>query len=38
VYARGGDHNPVVQVSIAKIAAGRILPLVATYPRGVPRP
>jgi branched-chain amino acid transport system substrate-binding protein len=38
VYARGGDHNPVVQVSIAKVAAGRILPLVATYPRGVPRP
>jgi ABC-type branched-subunit amino acid transport system substrate-binding protein len=37
-YLRGGDHNPIGQVAITKIAFGGLVPLIAIMPSGATPP
>lgn len=37
-YLRGGDHNPIGQVAITKIAFGSLVPLIALTPSGASHP
>jgi branched-chain amino acid transport system substrate-binding protein len=37
VYQPGGDHNPIGEVAVAKIASNSFLPLYAGMPSGAPR-
>lgn len=37
-YERGGDHNPIGEVAISKIASGSFLQLRAVTPSGAPTP
>jgi branched-chain amino acid transport system substrate-binding protein len=37
-YLPGGDHNPIGQVGVTKIAFGNLVPLIATAPNGALSP